>query len=235
MNPRIRFGLVTLGAIGMAIVLASLGQWQLNRAAQKEAIQSALDLQGQKSPLDTARIVSSVDKLSLQQQRAVVQGTWLPAHTVFLDNRQMNSRVGFFVVTPLRLQESDQILLVQRGWIPRNFEARTVLPQVDTPAGVQTLEGRIAPPPSKLYEPGTPAITPIRQNLDLEQFRSQTGLALLPVMLIQTGHPSEGLLRDWPAISLGIEKHYGYALQWFAMAALVVALYLWFQILKPRL
>jgi surfeit locus 1 family protein len=100
---------------------------------------------------------------------------------------------------------------------------------------MQTLEGRIAPPPSKLYEPGTPAITPIRQNLDLEQFRSQTGLALLPVMLIQTGQPSEGLLRDWPPISLGIEKHYGYALQWFAMAALVVALYCWFQILKPRL
>jgi surfeit locus 1 family protein len=219
----------------MTIVLASLGQWQLRRAAQKEAIQNGLDVQGLKTPLDTTRIVSAPDKIGLQLQRAVVQGAWLPGHTVFLDNRQMNSKVGFFVVTPLRLRDSDQVLLVQRGWIPRNFEARSVLPQVDTPAGMQTLEGRIAPPPSKLYELGKQATTPIRQNLDLEQFRSETGLALLPVILIQTGQPSEGLLRDWPAISLGIEKHYGYALQWFAMAALVITLYFWFQILKPRL
>jgi surfeit locus 1 family protein len=219
----------------MTALTLSLGQWQLNRAAQKEAIQRALEVQGQKTPLDTENIVSAVDKLVLLQQRAVVQGTWLPVHTVYLDNRQMNSRVGFFVVTPLRLRGTDQVLLVQRGWIPRNFEDRTSLTPVETPEGIQTVEGRISPPPSKLYEPGTPAHSVIRQNLDLQQFKAETALSLLPVMLMQTGQPSQGMTRDWPAVSLGIEKHYGYALQWFALAALVASLYLWFQFIQPYL
>ena len=56
---------------------------------------------------------------------------------------------------------------------------------------------------------------------------------VLPVILVQTGPASEGLQRDWPAINLGVEKHYGYALQWFGMAALLALLYLWHQIFKP--
>jgi surfeit locus 1 family protein len=53
-------------------------------------------------------------------------------------------------------------------------------------------------------------------------------------MLMQTGPASEGLLREWPAVNLGVEKHYGYALQWFGIAAALALLYLWYQILKPH-
>ena len=47
------------------------------------------------------------------------------------------------------------------------------------------------------------------------------------------GAPSEGLRRAWPAVNVGVDKHYGYAFQWFALAALVAALTLWFQIIRP--
>jgi cytochrome oxidase assembly protein ShyY1 len=67
----------------------------------------------------------------------------------------------------------------------------------------------------------------------MEQYRAQTRLPLLSVTLVQTGPGSEGLQRAWPAVNLGVEKHYGYALQWFGMAALMALLYLWFQFLKP--
>jgi cytochrome oxidase assembly protein ShyY1 len=74
----------------------------------------------------------------------------------------------------------------------------------------------------------------IRQNLDLEAFRAETGLPLrTDVSLQQTDTASEGLQRDWPAPALGVEKHYGYAFQWFGLAALVVILYVWFQLIAP--
>jgi cytochrome oxidase assembly protein ShyY1 len=74
----------------------------------------------------------------------------------------------------------------------------------------------------------------IRQNLALEAFRAETGLPLrTDVSLQQTGPASEGLQRDWPAPALGVEKHYGYAFQWFGLAALVVLLYVWFQLIAP--
>ena len=64
-------------------------------------------------------------------------------------------------------------------------------------------------------------------------FRLETGLPLLEVSLLQTGAPSEGLMREWTAPNLGVDKHYGYAFQWFGLFALVVGLYVWFQIILP--
>ena len=122
--------------------------------------------------------------------------------------------------------------MVQRGWVARNFETRATVPKVQTPSGPVSLEGQIAPLPAKLYEPGTPRLGLIRQNLDLAQFREQSGLALAQFTIRQTGPPSEGLRRDWPEVALGLEKHYGYAFQWFAMSALVAGLYLWFQFFR---
>jgi surfeit locus 1 family protein len=89
----------------------------------------------------------------------------------------------------------------------------------------------LAPPPSKLYEPGEPSVGTIRQNLDLAQFGRQIGQPVLPVWtVVQTDAASEGLLRDWPEINLGVDTHYGYAAQWFALAFLIFLLYAWFQV-----
>jgi surfeit locus 1 family protein len=149
-----------------------------------------------------------------------------------LDNRQMNGKPGFFVMTPLKMEGIDRVLLVQRGWVPRNFSERSALPQVDSPAGLVTVQGRIAPPPARLYEfAGAPA-GPIRQNLDLVQFAAELHRPLLDVTVVQIGGPSEGLLRQWSEPATGVEKHQGYAFQWFGLAGLITILYVWFQIVR---
>lgn len=234
MNAKTRFVWMTLATVLGIGLTASLGRWQLHRAAEKEALQASMDAQSDKHFVDAAMLMAGQDSTALIHQHAVLRGHWVADQTVYLDNRQLNAKVGFFVLTPLLLEGDKQAVVVQRGWAPRNFVERDKLPPVDTPSGWVSVEGRIAPPPSKLFEPGTPAATAIRQNLDLSQYQSQTGLSLLPVMLMQTGAASEGLLREWPAPTLGVEKHYGYALQWFGMAALQALLYFWFQIFKPN-
>jgi surfeit locus 1 family protein len=159
-------------------------------------------------------------------------GTWLPEYTLYLDNRQMDAKVGFFVLTPLRLEPQGQVLVVQRGWMPRNFEHREQLPELKTPTGSVTVDGDIALAPSKLYAPGAPGEGSIRQNLDLEQYRGQTGLPLEAFTVRESGPPSQGLRRQWSVINFGIEKHYGYAFQWFALSLLIAGLYLWFQFFR---
>lgn len=228
-----RFWLLTFAALVVAVTTFSLGQWQLRRADEKQALQAALDAQKMLPSLD-ARALKASDTLANQMHRtATVQGQWLAAQTVYLDNRLMNGKSGFWVLTPLALQGTEQVILVQRGWVPRNFIDRNVLPEVQTPAGVVTISGRIAPPPSKLYEFKGIDTGRLRQNIDLTAFRLQTGLPLLDVVLLQTGDASEGLTRDWAAPNRGVDKHFGYAFQWFALFALVVGLYVWFQVIVP--
>lgn len=227
-------------AVAGIAVTASLGRWQLDRAGQKEALQAAIEHQSRLPAvvLNEMRRPDGADG-QLLHRRAVLRGRWMSEHTVFLDNRQMNGRPGFYVVTPLRLSGRDDAVLVQRGWVPRDVQDRTRLPELPVPAGELRLDGRIAPPPVKLYEFDGAAAGRIRQNLDLASFEQEIGTPLWPVSVVQTaaanGKPDDGLLREWPAPAVDVHKHYGYAFQWFAMSALMAGLYVWFQLLRPRL
>ena len=231
----LRFWLLTFAAVVVAASTFSLGQWQLRRADQKETLQAAIEAQKVLPALDN-RALKATKNIADQVHRTVtVQGEWQARYTVYLDNRPMSGKTGFWVLTPLALQGTDAVILVQRGWVPRNFNDRALLPDVATPAGVVTVTGRIAPPPSKLYEFKGVDIGRLRQNIDLKAYQLETGLPLRDVSLLQTGGPSEGLLRDWAAPNLGVDKHYGYAFQWFALCALVVGLYGWYQVIRPAL
>ena len=232
MREGTRFWLVTLAALLAFGSTASLGRWQLHRAAEKEALQASIDERAQLPVIDGRSLEGPVDTGALLHRRIEAVGQWLPERTVFLDNRPMDGRVGFYVVTPLRLQGSETVLLVQRGWVPRDFEDRLHVPKVETPTGPVRVRGRIAPAPSKLYELGAAESGPIRQNLDLAKFRAETGLALADVSIQQTEGAADGLSRDWPMINTGVATHYGYAFQWFGLSALIAALYVWFQIVK---
>ena len=228
-----RFWWVTLAAVLVAALTFSLGQWQLRRAAQKEGIQNAINAKNTLPALDGRALAATKNIADEVYRKVALQGVWQSAHTVYLDNRPMSGKTGFWVMTPLALQDTGQVILVQRGWVSRDFSDRTRLPEVTTPAGRVMVEGRIAPPPSKLYEFKGADTGSIRQNLDLAAFSLETGLPLLEVSLLQTGAPSEGLMREWTAPNLGVDKHYGYAFQWFGLFALVVGLYVWFQIILP--
>ena len=227
-----RFTLLTVGAlIGLAATF-SLGRWQLSRAAQKEALYAAIQSQNMRPPVEVADLTGPTHADDLLHRQVRLRGHWVAQKTVFLDNRQMHDLTGFYVVTPFKLAGSNAAILVQRGWVARNFLERTALPVVDSPVGEIEVLGRIAPPPSKLYDFKGAEAGAIRQNLDVADFSAETGLALLPLSVLQSG-PTEGRMqRDWPPANLGVEKHYGYAFQWFGLCTLIAILYVWFQIVR---
>lgn len=227
-----RFWLLTAAALAGAAATAALGFWQLSRAEEKQALRAAIDARALMPPLDNAVFHGALGAERVVHRRATLRGSWMAGHTVYLDNRQMNGKPGFFVLTPLQLEDGSMAVVVQRGWVQRNFSDRIVLPTVTTPAGVVEVEGRIAPAPSKLYEFDGSQGGDIRQNLDLIAFSQEVGLPLAPVSLLQTGSASDGLLRDWPEVQTGVAKHHGYAFQWFALSGLIVSLYVWFQLVR---
>lgn len=239
---------VLLAAMICAGAALRLGLWQLDRAAQKQSLQQALNERSSLPLLAQTALADSPEAAAAQHQRRVsLRGEWIASATIYLDNRQMNSRPGFFVLTPLQLQRGADtaepsalpgpLIWVQRGWVARDNDVRTRLPQVPTPAGPVEVIGRVAPPPARLFELGEEARGPIRQNLVLEASAIELAQSVLPMTVLQTetapGAP-DGLLRDWPAPAVDIQKHYGYAFQWFALGAVVICLYAWFQIIRPR-
>ncbi len=228
----LRFWLLTAAALAGVVITAALGFWQLSRADQKLALQLAMDHQQKRAMLDSTALAGTEVGPDALYRLTTLRGSWIGTDTVFLDNRQMNGKQGFFVLTPLRIENSTSTVIVQRGWVQRNFTNRTQLPVVPTPQGLIELSGRIAPTPAKLYEFEPSRGGLIRQNLDLAGFSQEIGVPLAPVSVLQLSPADDGLTRDWPAVNLGVEKNYGYAFQWFALCGLIVFLYGWFQIVR---
>lgn len=233
--PRGRSWAIVAATIVTMGVTASLGVWQMGRASQKLALQAMIDARAVAAPVTVSELLSSRQLQDLHYRPARLKGRWDASHTVYLDNRTMAGQTGFVVVTPLRLSGSDASVLVQRGWVLRNFQDITRLPTLVNPEGEVEVEGHLAPPPSRYFELGAAAPGPIRQNIDLDAFAQETGLALIQdVSLQQTGDDANPLKREWPQYAAGVDKHYGYAAQWFGLCALAGFLYVWFQIIQPR-
>ncbi len=229
--------------IGLAALLAasltvSLGLWQLRRADQKLGLQAAMAQRQALPPLSNADLRASDDTQAMWHRPAALRGLWVAEATVFLDNRQMDQRQGFYVVTPLRLTSDGRLLLVQRGWVPRDFQDRTKVPEVPTPVNTEVVvSGRMAAAPAKVYELGHSGSGPIRQNLYIGDVAKALDANVIDGSLVQlapvASSPDDGLERHWPAVAVDVHKHHGYAFQWFGLSALIVFLYVWFQIISP--
>lgn len=238
--PRTRaFAWVTLATLLGVVLTVRLGVWQLSRAEQKQARHDAIVAQQSAPVIDTQAVLVDKTQFTQLHRRVVLRGQWLPQYTVYLDNRPMNGHTGFWVLTPLQVDAHTRVL-VQRGWIPRHSLDRTLLAPIVTPKGDVQVQGRFAPPPSSLMRLSDASeqvaqdnTSPILENLDLAAYAARTGVVDAAVML-QTDAPSDGLLRNWPEISAGVEKHIAYAFQWFALAALQLGLYAWFQFISPQ-
>jgi surfeit locus 1 family protein len=232
-SPRLRFVWITAASLASVALTLSLGAWQLSRAAQKEALHATLAQRAGLPAISAEALLGATDLQALLYRHVSLSGQWLAPATVYLENRQMNGRPGFYVVTPLRPATQGPALLVMRGWIARNFQDRSALAPVSTPAGEVRVSGLLVPPPSRLLDFGAIERGPIRQNLDLAAFQAELGLPLMALAVQQVGAASDGLLREWPAAASGAEKNRGYAFQWFALAGLVACLYVWFQVVRP--
>ena len=234
-----RARIVLLAAVLGVALTARLGLWQLSRAAEKEAMLSALATRSAMPPLPAAELARTPGEAAAQHyRRTTLGGRWIDAHTVYLENRPMDGRVGFIVVTPLQLEPGGDAVLVQRGWVPRDAADRTRLPPLPQVPGLVEVQGLIAPPPGRLLELAGEPAGPIRQNLDLDAFGRESRLTLRPVTVQQAATPGlegDGLSRRWPPPVVDVQKHLGYAFQWFAMATLITGLYVWFQLVRPRL
>jgi surfeit locus 1 family protein len=221
-----------IAALAIALLGVALGNWQQGRAAQKLAVQDKIAARESQAPVPLGTAIAGAvppPAETLEYRRVRVTGEFLADWPLFLANRPMAGRPGYYLVMPFKIADSNTHVLVMRGWFPRAAEFGK-LPAIDTPTGTLTIEGRVVASAGNALELGEPTpVSPgaIVQNLDPARAASATGLALLPFFIQQTGPDQpdpadEQLLRVWPSPATGIDKHRGYAFQWYALAAMAI-------------
>ncbi len=165
-----------------------------------------------------------------------MRGEFLPDRTVFIDNRSLNGAAGFQVVTPLRMQDGASVL-VNRGWIARDVRDPARMPRIETPASSVAIEGLAVARVPRLLELAPPQalrVPGIWPNLAPEDYERITGIVVARFIVQQTNSTTDTLQRVWPRPASGVDKHRGYAFQWYGLAALSACLTIFFGVRALR-
>lgn len=221
--------LITLVAIG---VFTRLGFWQMNRAEQKKNLAQIIEQRMHAPTLDlTPDKLAELNKEPLIFQKIQITGRFIPQHLYFLDHKKYHGRLGFDVYTPFQIKNSQQHIMVNRGWIAI-LDRRQKLPHIETHNQLQTLTGILLAPPKNHYRPGVefPAqeANGIWLYLDIPYFQSLSGYPIENQWYLQQV-PTQGELihrQEQPRIDPGM--HIAYAIQWFVFALFSLVAYLWF-------
>ena len=208
----------TLLIIPLLALLLWLGTWQVHRAEEKRLQTAAFESGG--------LVATSLPIEPARYARVRLEGHYLPDQQVLLDNMTHAGRVGFRVLTPLATT-SGATVLVDRGWVPLGV-SRAQLPDVAVAAGPRVVVGRLdefpragidAPPGAGS---GWPRVLNYPAPATLEH---ALGLPLYPELVLLDAAATDGYLRDWQPTGLTYERHLGYAVQWYALAATLAVLY----------
>ena len=217
-------GLVaTTAAMALIALTLWLGNWQLGRADEKRERQALLEARMNDTPVRLAG--TGPDAQSLMYRRVRAAGRWMAERQFFIDNQIRDGRAGFHVFTPLAIEGSSAAVLVNRGWIPRSVDYPRA-PKVVVPEGRVEIAGVASRPPARYLELSKEQVTgDVWQNFSIERYAAASGLALLPVVVLQDpASPALGAVREAP--DAGITKHIEYAFTWFSLAATAFVLWI---------
>lgn len=220
----------TLAALAGIAITVALGNWQLGRGDEKFALAERVQAAGRDALIALPAAEIKVDDVAWR--RVEVRGRFEPKYVVFIDNRVLRGVAGYHVVMPLLIGGSERYVLVNRGWVA-GTGTRSTLPQIATPAGVVRIIG-LATAPSTRYLELSNKVTEgsVWQNLTLERYRAAVSIPIQPVLIQQENNVDDGLKREWDAPDLGVDRHYAYAFQWFALAATILILYVTYHVRK---
>ena len=212
-----------IGAI-LVVQFAALGVWQVSRAFEKRAEQQAFVTQ-----TGFASWSGGVDVRPFQKLKAT--GHFDVEHQFLLENIIINSRIGYYVLTPLHVADDTPLLLINRGWFERSSEAIDV-DSLALPPDRVTVRGRAGSLPKAGYRMGEAvpadaewpkrAVYPI-----LDEIAAALGEPVQPFVLLMDPDDDHGFFRHWVPEEMGPGRHYAYALQWFAMGIVLAGLLIW--------
>lgn len=217
-------------AAGALLVLqfAGLCVWQISRGLEKLEAREAWG-----EPGTFSTYYGGDDVRPYQPLQAT--GRWDGEHQFLLDNIILNSRYGYYVVTPLEIADDEPLLLVNRGWMEKTglqpdpvlLEQRLALPP--TRVTVRGRAGSLPKPGMRLGEaiPASAEWPKTAVYPTTDDAAAALGREVRPFVLLMDPHDDDGFARHWVPEEMGPGKHFGYALQWFAMGAVLAGLLVW--------
>jgi surfeit locus 1 family protein len=215
---------ITIIALLAIAFLTYLGFWQLQRAHEKKEMLARDASFAKRAPLQWSEVLANPQ----QYQSITVKGRYLPV-VLLLDNQHHLHQFGYHVLTPLQIS-TDKVILIDRGFIAGDSD-RNKLPDVFFPPEPLKLKGQVYYPGANSMALGQvlekkAANLAIVESIDTKIISQFLQKSVYPFIIRLHKAVPYGYLREWAVVSMPPERHNAYALQWFAMALVVLVLFI---------
>jgi surfeit locus 1 family protein len=226
----------TIATLALIPLFIHLGMWQFNKAMIKQRLQDQYEVSAKQQDAALPSDFTHLD--DLRYKHVLVQGEYLTQYQILLDNQVEGEVAGYHVITPLRLHERNQVLLIDRGWVPA-LPNHTDLPAIETPAGEQEVSGQIWVPSQKFYtlkndDNHTEKWQAVWQNMDMKSYAKAVPFEVVPVVLRMSPKNAGGFVRNWVRPDDRIQTHLSYAYQWFGFAMATLGIYLFVSLRRGK-
>jgi surfeit locus 1 family protein len=218
----LRFFLPSILITATFAFLVSLGFWQLDRADEKRGIEASIKL------ANTGSVELIVEEEGLKNKEYYevrLQGKYLSDKQFIYDNQIVDQVSGYYVLTPYALAGQSKAILINRGFIPWNGR-RDKLADIVVGEDAREIKVLISKPIKRMELKPTESgiqFPALIQSIDLQDMASLASIDFSSVIGLLDASASNGFIRKWEPYTGSIEKHIGYAVQWFLMA-LVLAI-----------
>jgi len=218
--------LLVIAAVGVAI---RLGVWQLDRLEQRRAFNAEMSRRLNAEPLNlNAGLQSTTDLETLKYRAVVVRGTYDTSQTLALKNQMWQQQSGLDLITPLIVEGSDEVVLINRGWLPQSESNPDRWAKFELPGGVVEVRGWIRLTDA-IQGVDAKAASPDRTwfRMDMDQIQKGFTRRLMPIYIEQSPQPSWTVMPYRRALAGGLNDgpHVGYAITWFTLAIFLSAGY----------
>ena len=217
----------TVAAAAALAVLVGLGTWQLQRLQWKEGLIAYREAQLALAPVAVGGQIG--DGVGAAFRRARATGRFLHASEFLVVNRVRKGRAGFDVVTPLRLEAGDHIL-VNRGWVPIDrtdpgTRRKGQIPGEVTVTGVLRLPGK-----SSRWVPDNDPAKGVWYFVEPGAMGAKTAISgMREMFLVADAAPNPGGFPAGRGTGIHIpNRHLEYALTWYGLGLVLVAVYVVF-------
>jgi len=217
-----RFLIPAFLIIATIAFLVSLGLWQLDRADQKRTIEAAI-VSANAGPVEL--IANGRELLDKEYFHVRLQGSYLSDKQFIYDNQIVDQVSGYYVLTPFILTDQLGVILVNRGFIPWNGQ-REKFADIAVDSVSREIKVQVSSPIKRMELKATDVsrqFPVLIQAIDFDVLEEVSKLEFVKVVGLLDPSSSDGYVRKWEPYTGSIEKHIGYAIQWFLMA-LVLAI-----------
>ncbi len=224
-------------ALVIISLLTSLGFWQVSRRSEKLEIERQINEKNHAEIINLNEL-TRFDIAELKYRKVKVRGHFERKGITYIDNVVHDGVYGFYVYVPFKLENNDQYVLVNRGWVPKK-NRREPLPEINVSKEIQQIAGSLRMPSKRPFVPSSVEKLNVDEKnlwlyIDLEKYSEEAPFKIFPFVIYQAPEEGTDFIREWPVFNPKTVMHTGYAIMWFSLALIALITFIYMSFSKSK-